>query len=456
MESKAKYKTSSRTAYVCKNCHARHARWAGKCSHCESWNSIEELQARTFLSKELKPLCDLKEEDELRISTRIQDVDQVLGGGLVPASLLLLAGEPGVGKSTLMLELTRNAEHEICYFSGEESAQQILRRAKRMSISNRHLLVSRETDLESICAAINEKKPRISIIDSIQTVYRGDRGGAPGNAGQLREAAVLLLETARQTNCSIFVTGHITKDGAIAGPRLLEHMVDLVLYFESDRSNHYRILRAVKNRFGPVGEIAVFEMIQEGLKTVVDFPLLLERKEIPGAVHSLIFRGSRPFPVEVQALVCSSSGPPKRMTEGLDNRRLILLSAVLEKYLRELKLAECDIFVNLLGGFSSDDPGLDLAQCAAIVSSCLEIPLRTRVACLGELSLAGEVRPIERLAQRVKELQNIGFQSIFLPEANKAALDLKLFPNLNIYFLSHVKELLDKMQEGILSLYKEG
>ena len=481
-------KNKASSSYVCQNCDAEYIRWAGKCSQCNSWNSIsispeKKEKGRGLSSRKrgrqaslaLVRLSDLDQgllaKEEERVSTGIKDLDQVLGGGIVADSLLLLAGEPGVGKSTLMLEVARHSNLEVYYFSGEESVQQIARRAQRMGIKNENLFISRETDLEEICACIEEKKPKLSIVDSIQTVYHSEYTGAAGNPSQLKEAAMLLLERARQSGCAIFVTGHITKDGAIAGPRLLEHMVDVVLYFESDRTNHYRLLRAVKNRFGAVGELAVFEMIPKGMQAVSALPLLNMRADIPGAVHSLILGGSRPLPVEVQALVSPSAGPPKRMTEGLDNRRLVLLAAVLEKYLKELKLAECDIFANLVGGFSSDEPALDLPQCLAILSSCLEISIPARIACLGEVGLGGEVRPVDRLALRIKELQNLGFQKVLVPENNLIHLGSSdnsksksshgniqakeqsrvkfLYKDLKIEIetLSHIRELLPKIQK---------
>ena len=440
-------KTKKQSAYICENCQTRHIRWAGKCSACSTWNCIVELgqPERNKIPIHAPPvlLSELPVKQEARLSSGIKDMDQVLGGGIVSDSLILLAGEPGVGKSTLMLEMTRHNSFPSYYFSGEESVQQVARRAERMGIQNNNLFVSRETNLEYICSCIREKRPKISIVDSIQTVYQPDRPGTSGNSGQLREAAILLLETARESGCSIFVTGHITKDGSVAGPRLLEHMVDAVLYFDSDRTNHYRLLRAVKNRFGPVGETAVFEMLPKGIKAVSALPMLLMRDDIPGAVHSIILGGSRSLPVEVQALVTRSAGPPKRMTEGLDGRRLILLAAVLEKYLKELNLAECDIFANIVGGFSSDEPALDLAQCTAIVSSCLEISISPYTACLGEVGLAGEIRPVERLSLRIRELQNIGFKTVFVPKDN--ILEEKP-AGIQIRFLRHIRELLTAMQ----------
>ena len=470
-------KNKTKELYVCQNCDTEHIRWAGKCSQCGTWNSIISLGVKTGKSRNslqkkrgqsTSPLSlpeiekSLSKEEE-RISTGMKDLDQVLGGGILPASLILLAGEPGVGKSTLMLELARHSSLEIYYFSGEESVQQIARRARRMAIQNEKLFISRETELEEVCRCIEEKKPKLSIIDSIQSLYHSETTGTAGNPTQLKEAALHLLETARRSGSAIFFTGHITKDGAIAGPRLLEHMVDVVLYFDSDRTNHYRLLRAIKNRFGAVGELAIFEMMPNGLQAVAALPLFNTRTEIPGSVHSLVLGGTRPLPVEVQALVSPSTGPAKRITEGLDNRRLVLLAAVLEKYLKELKLAECDIFANLVGGFSSDEPALDVPQCLAILSSCLEKPIPSGLASLGEVGLGGEIRPVNRLPLRIKELQNLGFQRVIVPENNfihtkerdahkqeksegKEEPFIKKAFEIEIESLRHVSELLAKLE----------
>ena len=477
--------TKQRSYYVCQNCQVEHIRWAGKCNSCDSWNTIVEVEHSSLgngsSQAKLTPLSELNLEEENRISSGIKDLDQVLGGGIMTDALHLIAGEPGVGKSTLLLEIARHSKHLLYYFSGEESVSQIAKRAQRMGVENKQLYISRETNLLSICATIEKNKPPLAIIDSIQTVYQPNRAGGAGNFAQLREAAILLLETARKTSCSIFLSGHITKDGAVAGPRFLEHMVDVVLYFDSDRTNHYRLLRAVKNRFGPVGEVAVFEMHQKGLRTISELPLLLNRHPSPGAVHSLILGGSRPLPIEVQALVNKnqSIATPRRITEGLDNRRLILLVAVLEKYLKKLKLGECDIFVNLVGGFSSNDPALDLAQCATVLSSHLEIAMRANVACLGEVGLGGEIRPVERLTQRLRDLQNIGFSMVVVPKENEITPEMQPLmvadsqnppkpksssniknnqnpsdlPNnsLQILPIRHITELLIKIQHGILS-----
>lgn len=457
-------KNNSATVYVCTECDAEHIRWMGKCSSCQSWNSLEESTKALVKTKKLSAikslvaLSEVKLEEDPRISSKIPDLDQVLGGGIVADSIILLAGEPGVGKSTLMLELARNTKWQCYYFSGEESVRQISQRAKRMGITNEKLFISRETNLEQICNSIEKKNgPVLSIIDSIQTVYSSEHSGAAGSPSQLRDAALMLLETARKSKSAVLLTGHITKDGSIAGPRILEHMVDVVLYFESDRTNNFRILRAVKNRFGAVGEVAVFEMLNTGMRAVSSLPLSRNRDKISGSVHSLMLGGSRPITIEVQALVTRCVGPPKRVSEGLDNKRLVLLAAVLEKYCKGFNLAECDIFANLVGGFSSDEPALDLAQCLAILSSYLELPISSYTACLGELGLGGELRAVSRLSIRLRELKNLGFRTVFVPKENLS--DENSNDNftqtsndgsnnkMNVIAIGHIHELLDRIQK---------
>ncbi len=354
-------------------------------------------------------------EEVVRTTTGLADLDSVLGGGLVAGALVLLGGEPGVGKSTLVLEIARKFPGEMLYFSGEESPSQIRIRASRLGVLSARVQVSRETDLETITDQIAKNRPALAVIDSIQTVQSA--GVTPGSPAILREAAFRLMETAKSHNIPILITGHITKDGAIAGPRLLEHMVDTVLLFESDRLKHYRILRAVKNRFGPVGEVALFEMTGAGLSAAASLAPHRDESAAPGRVYSVIQEGSRSICAEVQALVSRCyAGPPRRMAEGLDNRRLILLAAVLEKYLR-MRLSEYDLFANLAGGLSSDDPGLDLGICAAILSSYREIVVPPGFAFIGEVGLTGELRSPGAVGSRVRELTGLGYTTVVLAES---------------------------------------
>ncbi|MCR9143794.1 MAG: DNA repair protein RadA [bacterium] len=432
-------KKKNRSSFVCSECHAEHAHWGGKCDSCGAWNTLKEMEAAPVAAgsvkkssgglrgrlEPLEALSAIGSEEEARFPSGIPDLDLVLGGGLVPGSFILVGGEPGVGKSTLLLEIARHFPKPMYYFTGEESVQQVALRARRMGIDQKdengrknnsgdRLFISRETDLESICTRISRERPALAAIDSIQTVYGATRDSLPGSVAQLKEAAMMLLETAKSSRVPLIVTGHITKDGAIAGPRLLEHMVDTVLYFESDRLNHYRMLRAIKNRFGPVGEAAFFEMGRGGLAPLDGLRPTVIHESAPGRVYSVILEGSRPIGVEVQSLVSRSAyGQCRRMAEGLDTRRLVLLAAVLEKYLKA-RLAECDIFANLAGGLTADEPALDLALCAAILSSYQEADLQG-LGCVGEVGLSGEVRPVARLSERVAELTRLGCRRILVP-----------------------------------------
>ncbi|MBX7058005.1 MAG: DNA repair protein RadA [Leptospirales bacterium] len=413
------------SSFVCRNCGESHSRWAGKCAACGSWNSLEENEAqfasapRSGQNRQLQ-LATLDalhmQPSAARLCTGLAEFDRILGGGLPPGAFVLLAGEPGAGKSTLLLELIRKFQHTAIYFTGEESAQQIALRAARLGIETSALRIAHETELDLIAACIETERPALALIDSIQTLSLGAREGAPGAAAALRSAALRLMEAAKISTTAIVASGHVTKDGAIAGPRLLEHMVDASLFFESDRSNHYRILRALKNRFGAVGESAFFEMGQRGLRPLERLGELSTVSGGPGRVHSALLEGSRALAVEVQALVTRCYyGPARRTADGLDSRRLSLLAAVLEKTLR-VRLAECDIFANLAGGLDSNDPALDLALCAAVLSSQAEIAVPPGFACFGEVGLSGEVRSGPRSRDRIGELVRQGFVRIALPD----------------------------------------
>ncbi|GIX43328.1 MAG: DNA repair protein RadA [Leptospiraceae bacterium] len=434
--------------YICNNCHEIYSHWAGKCNKCGSWNSIEELteedlmiapkRNRTFI---VKKLSQIDTKDNIRISSGINDLDIVLGGGFVPGSFILIGGEPGVGKSTLMLSLAENFSKDnkkVLYFSGEESPEQIRLRANRMNITGENILISKETELNQICYTILTEKPHLIIIDSVQTIQLED-ANLPGTVSQLKYTAFKLMELAKKTHIPIILIGHITREGTIAGPKLLEHMVDTVLYFESDRLNHYRILRAIKNRFGNIGEVAIFEMIPEGLRIIQTIPQEIHKENSPGCVYSVILEGSRAIAVEVQALVSRTNYQAKRMAEGLDIRRVILLTAVLEKFLK-LNLSEQDIFTNLAGGLIAHEPALDLAICTAILSSYLEKPVNKHYAFIGEIGLTGEIRPTPRINARIKELLNLGFQKIYIPLSQKKEIDSL---GIDIIEIGHIKELIE-------------
>lgn len=410
------------TLYVCKSCGESFSRWAGRCPSCEEWNTLEETDSREVhvasnasnLPK-LTALSELPQTSDQRISVGIPDLNLILGGGLVAGSFVLIGGEPGVGKSTLLLEIAKHFSGKMIYFSGEESPQQIQMRSKRLGVSNPKLFVSKESNLENILALLHREKPDLAVIDSIQTVQTVNE--MPGGVSQLRECAFRLMELSKMTQIPILITGHITKEGSIAGPKILEHMVDTVLYFESDRTNHYRILRATKNRFGPVGEVAIFEMTGSGLSPVHRIEPASQVSG-PGRVYSVMLEGTRAIGVEVQALVARTMGQTRRMADGLDTRRLILLCAVLEKFLK-LRLSECDVFSNLAGGLTTAETGLDLAMAASIYSSYLNTPLGEKIAFIGEVGLSGEIRPVSGILPRIKELTNLGFQRIAIPRLNQ-------------------------------------
>ncbi|MCG6167309.1 DNA repair protein RadA [Leptospira sanjuanensis] len=431
--------------FICQSCGQDYSRWAGKCESCGNWNTIvEEVGGERFASssngnsqkhktyKEPTPLDKVGEESLTRMGTGLKELDIVLGGGLVPGSLTLIGGEPGVGKSTLVLEVSRyltQAKKNVLYISGEESPSQIRMRAERMGIRSSNLLLTSETFAENISAMIEGERPSVVFVDSIQTIAREALPNQAGTVTQLRECTQVLLETAKRTGIPVLMTGHITKEGAIAGPKVLEHLVDTVLYFEGDRLNYYRLLRAVKNRFGAVGDLAIFEMFSGGLREVGDRNRIFVSagaEERSGSVISAVLEGSRALTVEVQALVSKTGFPQaRRMAEGPDTRRVILLAAVIEKYIK-IKLGECDIFSNLAGGLNADEPALDLAICTSIISSYLDQPLPKGTCVLGEVGLSGEVRSIGQANLRVKELAGVGMKKVILPEGNLGELEKNL------------------------------
>lgn len=424
--------------YICNSCGDTFARWAGKCPSCGVWNQIVEVPQSgggRFDESKIQKIPDKKKykdpisidqisgESWTRVSTGFSELDLVLGGGIVPGSLVLVGGEPGVGKSTLVLEMGRHISKQgkVLYISGEESAAQIGIRAKRMGITSESILLSSEIYAESIVQMISDLRPQVVFIDSIQTIIKESLVNQAGTVTQLRESSQVFLETAKRTGVPIFLIGHITKEGQIAGPKVLEHLVDTVLYFEGDKLNYYRMVRAVKNRFGSVGDSAIFEMNAKGLTQVTDrhgLFLSSDSLERTGSVISSVMEGSRAMGVEVQALVTKSSfGQARRMAEGLDTRRVILLSAVIEKFLG-YPLSESDIFTNLAGGLQIDEPSLDLAIVSSIISSYLNLKFSKKTGFLGEVGLSGEVRPVGQISLRLKELVGLGIETVYLPFGN--------------------------------------
>jgi len=427
----------ARMIYICSECGYETPKWMGKCPDCGNWNTLVEQEATPALKAEEKKLkrapgsgakavCvdDIPDEAMARRSTGISELDRVLGGGVVDGSLVLVGGDPGIGKSTLLTQLCANMAGDgacVLYVSGEESSRQIKMRAKRLGASGTGFFVLPENDMNTVERRMQELSPSVMIVDSIQTMYRPEMASAPGSVSQVRECASMLMHLAKQSGCSIFLVGHVTKEGAIAGPRILEHMVDAVLYFEGDRQHQYRLLRAVKNRFGSVNELGMFEMTDRGMREVENASeaLLSERAhDASGCVVMCAMEGSRPLLTDVQALVSTTVfGNPRRMASGIDQGRLALLLAVLEKRVG-LRLYDQDVYINIAGGMSLTEPAADLALCAAVASSHRNRSIPGSWAVMGEVGLAGEVRAIGQAERRVAECARLGFDHVVLPKYN--------------------------------------
>ena len=441
-------------AYFCTSCGYETPKWLGKCPSCGEWNTIAEhvvakesssVSARLTSAPRIEPrkVQDIEEHSTVRVNVGIAEVNRVLGGGMVPGSLILLGGEPGIGKSTLSLQLalTDNGLKTL-YVSGEESAEQIKMRAMRLGIRNTECTVFTETLLENIVAQIEELRPDVVIIDSIQTISTDMVESSAGSVTQIRECAATLLKVAKTLNIAIFIIGHITKEGSIAGPKILEHIVDVVLQFEGDGNHTYRILRGIKNRFGATYEIGVFEMRDTGLREV-DNPseILLSHYDEPlaGSAVGAAVDGLRPYLIEVQALVGNAAyGTPQRSTTGFDQRRLNMLLAVLEKRVG-MKMFQKDVFLNFAGGFKIADTGMDLAVVAAIVSSYYDRALAEGVCCAGEIGLSGEVRPAPRTDQRISEAARLGFKRIVV--SSFAEKSVKRHKGIEVVFISSIEQL---------------
>jgi len=426
-----------KTVFICSACGYETPRWMGKCPGCNAWNTLEEqapaaAQAAPVKAIKQRPgtgakalrLHEIPEENAARASTGIGELDRVLGGGVVEGSLMLVGGDPGIGKSTLLLQASDHLAKSgarVLYISGEESARQIKMRAKRLGVSGDNLLVLSENAMDAAEKRWEEIQPDYMIIDSIQTMYRPDMASAPGSVSQVRECASLLMRMAKTTGCAVFLVGHVTKEGSIAGPRILEHMVDVVLYFEGDRQHEYRILRAVKNRFGSVNELGLFEMHESGMVEVENpsEALLSERaKNVPGSCVLPAIEGSRPMLVDVQALALQTAyGSPRRTTNGFDSGRLALLLAVLEKR-AGVSLFNQDVYINVAGGLSLSEPAADLALCAAVASSVRDLCIPGDWAVMGEVGLAGEIRAITQAERRLAECARLGFTSAVIPREN--------------------------------------
>jgi DNA repair protein RadA/Sms len=428
-------KKSAKTIYCCQACGYQTPKWMGKCPDCGTWDSIVEERSaarsfrdahRSLKNQQSTPVAidSIELETENRLLTDIREFDRVLGGGLVPGTLVLIGGDPGIGKSTLMLQALyglANQGHKVLYVSGEESNQQIRLRSRRLDTVASQLMVVSEVEIDAILGMVQAAPPQVLVIDSIQTMYNAELTSAPGSVSQVRESTVRLMMMAKKTGIPTLLVGHVTKDGAIAGPKLLEHMVDTVLYFEGDRNHIFRILRAVKNRFGSTNEIGVFEMKDQGLDEVVNpsAVFLSERPaNAPGSAVTASMEGTRPILVELQALASSTSfGTPRRTILGLDPNRVALLAAVMEKQLG-MHLMGHDIFMNVAGGVKVIEPAVDMAIVAAIASSFLDKPVADGTVVLGEVGLAGEVRAIGQVDIRLAEIKKMGFKRCLVPDSN--------------------------------------
>lgn len=435
----------SKTVYFCQNCGAQSPKWIGRCPACGEWNTyVEEVVSRSDQKKEHIPIKrkestrpqavqEITKSAEYRISSGNDELNRVLGGGMVPGSVVLVGGEPGIGKSTLLLQVSLQLENiKILYVTGEESDQQIKMRAERIGIKNENCYILTETSTQKIFQHIHQLEPDLLVIDSIQTLQTDIIDSSAGSISQIRECASELQKYAKMSDVPVFLIGHITKEGSLAGPKILEHMVDTVLQFEGDRNYGYRILRATKNRFGSTAELGIYEMQSSGLREVSNPSeiLISQRDEdVSGVAIAAMLEGMRPMLVEIQALVSSAAyGTPQRSSTGFDLRRLNMLLAVLEKR-SGFRLGVKDVFLNIAGGLKVDDPAIDLSVIAAILSSNEDIPIDQKTCFAAEVGLSGEIRPVNRIEQRIKEADKLGFREIYISKFNQRGLDVS---NLNI------------------------
>jgi DNA repair protein RadA/Sms len=443
--------SKTRIKYICSNCGYESLRWLGKCPECDSWNSfteeiIETSNRKPAISKskyELNTIETISANEEDRIKTGIDEFDRVLGGGLMPGSVILLGGDPGIGKSTLAMQATANIKQKVLYATGEESEKQIKLRASRLKLNSSEFYVQAETNLSDILGAINQLSPSVVVIDSIQTMYRTELDNSPGTITQIRECTSLLMEEAKKKHYSVIIIGHVTKEGMIAGPKLLEHMVDAVIQFEGESNHSFRILRAQKNRFGSTNEIGVFEMHEDGLREVKNPSelFLSEReKQTPGSVVTSSIEGTRPILLEVQALVTPSNyGYPQRVSNGFDQRRLSILLAVLEKR-ANIRVSATNVFLNVAGGIRITEPAADLAVCASIASSLVEKIIDNQTIIIGEVGLGGEIRSVGHIEKRIQEAEKLGFKTAIIPSNNRK--ELKPTANISINFFENLEQVI--------------
>ena len=445
----------AKTIYTCSECGGTNPKWLGKCPHCSAWNTLEESVAELMASSRhrfsplakasaVATLADIDAADVARCPTGQDELDRVLGGGIVPGGVVLIGGDPGIGKSTLLLQAvdSLSGQMKALYVTGEESGAQVALRARRLGLEGSRVRVLAEIQLEKILAAIETEAPDFCVIDSIQTVYSEQLTSAPGSVAQVRECAAQLTRTAKARGCAMVLVGHVTKDGTLAGPRVLEHIVDTVLYFEGDTHSSFRLVRAIKNRFGAVNEIGVFAMTERGLKGVANpsaIFLSTHGEPVPGSCVLVTLEGTRPLLVEIQALVDSGGPSPRRLSVGLDRDRLAMLLAVLHRH-AGVACMDQDVFVNAVGGVRISEPAADLAVLLAIQSSLRGKPLPRGVIAFGEVGLAGEVRPAPRGQERLKEAAKLGFSVALVPKANAPK---KAIEGLTIHAVERIEQAID-------------
>ncbi|MBE6746254.1 MAG: DNA repair protein RadA [Ruminococcaceae bacterium] len=453
-----------KSVFVCSNCGYETARWLGQCPECREWNTLNEETRNTAAESKLKGtssfnnnLCmyslkDIKTNKEVRYKTGMSELDRVLGGGLVNGSLVLLSGDPGIGKSTILLQICQflGRDKSILYVSGEESYTQIKLRAQRLNVSTENLYVLCETDVQSIGEFIITRNPDLVIVDSIQTMNFTELQSSPGSVAQVRESANVFLRVAKTQNIPIIIVGHVNKDGNIAGPKVLEHIVDAVLYFEGDRNMSFRILRAVKNRFGSTNEIGVFEMLDVGLREVPNPSEMLisgRPKDVSGTCVTSVMEGSRPLLAEIQALVTPTGfGNPRRMSTGFDYNRLAMIIAVLEKR-AGYYFSNTDTYINIVGGLKIDEPAIDLTIALALISSLKDVPIDDKVIAFGEIGLAGEVRGVSNCEQRITEAARLGFTKCIIPRQNLRNISKKTLDMVEVIGVTNVRRAFEAINE---------
>jgi len=440
--------------YICSNCGYETLRWIGKCPECESWNSfteeiVETSPRKANISKSIfsySKIFEIDANEADRIKTGITEFDRVLGGGIMPGSVILLGGDPGIGKSTIAMQAAASIKEKVLYVTGEESEKQIKLRSIRLKVQSDSFFIQAETELSNILGAIKEINPSVVIIDSIQTTYRNELENSPGTITQIRECAALLMEEAKKNHYSVIIIGHVTKEGMIAGPKILEHMVDTVLQFEGEANHSFRILRAQKNRFGSTNEIGVFEMYEDGLREVTNPSelFLSEReKQTPGSVVTSSIEGSRPILLEVQALVTPSNfGYPQRVSNGFDQKRLSILLAVLEKR-ANVKASSHNVFINVAGGIKVIEPAADLAVCVSIASSLIDKVIDNQTILIGEVGLGGEIRSVGHIDKRITEAKKLGFKTAIIPTGNLKSI--KQDSAIKITAVDNVKDAVEKL-----------